>query len=906
MNTYALFLCLGILVSYLYNIQSNSSRFVSLLNPFVAGTHNKDNLQVYEFSPTLGIDLVSKDPATYQFNWAHWINLTDQLVYQIDRHSGLIKPPSKYARQYVSLPYFNRPPSFGLSSERDICWIGHSYLALHAPSPARLIFLSNDDTFVWHVDTSEDDYFYNSTIKSKLHFEHQVRETAGSFIIVDDDQIANQTDHSTSFIVEALLTDNSINQPTTSEIRTSSAHILDTNITNKNLPTITPQPKRYGDYLYSQDAELPKAAKGPFVTGRQRKQPDKLLIFPDKSIPQFLAELAEQGHQEEIDNSIQTALNSKAAEFSSPMPYPSCNGCASSWDMKYYPSIILAQDFRYHPTLDQNPPYFTSAFDSKNQSQKYLNTNGTLSYKLQFDLSFVVSLMKDLVRSLVPERFHFFWLDTSNYNHLKYDYLTYEELVRRVYVSIDKFNLLPPLYTELTVSLPHTINSRTVSANDFEKALDITATRVLLNPVHTKNDFLFSPKNHTVIYYSSLLPNKSMLLGMNTKSSVSLAKEMGVVSDPSLEELFHAKSVLDQLKTIETSDKYFREVSILVDDKSMEKHADWRFFRKQLNRTENVETLHRIYRAWSRFTAKEGVISWLAHGTLLGWYWNGLSMPYDQDMDLQMPVAELDRLARKYNNTLIVQDPNDDDRGNGGRYLLEVSPTYVERQEGNGNNIIDARFVDIETGSYIDLTGLAVTPSRFTEEDIQLNEKVTLGNDTQQQTEKRILYACKHNHLYSGSELFPLRLTLFEGAPAYVPNNYRKILRDEYRNYDKPDFGNEKYSSDLRMWIEKDKCEAKLKNINRYNQLESSKGRKQVLKEKELLARIQKERFCNDKEIEQMYHWTKRLTKMHEMEMELVSELTERGTKPIDEIDGVGRRKLAFYGLRQPSMYINY
>lgn len=42
-------------------------------------------------------------------------------------------------------------------------------------------------------------------------------------------------------------------------------------------------------------------------------------------------------------------------------------------------------------------------------------------------------------------------------------------------------------------------------------------------------------------------------------------------------------------------------------------------------------------------------------------------------------------------------------------YLLDVNPWIWERVRGDGNNIIDARWVDVRNGLYIDITGIAET-----------------------------------------------------------------------------------------------------------------------------------------------------------------------------------------------------
>lgn len=42
-------------------------------------------------------------------------------------------------------------------------------------------------------------------------------------------------------------------------------------------------------------------------------------------------------------------------------------------------------------------------------------------------------------------------------------------------------------------------------------------------------------------------------------------------------------------------------------------------------------------------------------------------------------------------------------------YLLDVNPWIWERVRGDGNNIIDARWIDVRNGLYIDITGIAET-----------------------------------------------------------------------------------------------------------------------------------------------------------------------------------------------------
>lgn len=41
-----------------------------------------------------------------------------------------------------------------------------------------------------------------------------------------------------------------------------------------------------------------------------------------------------------------------------------------------------------------------------------------------------------------------------------------------------------------------------------------------------------------------------------------------------------------------------------------------------MNYEARLDTLGHMTRAWLEMTAKEGIETWIAHGTLLGWWWN--------------------------------------------------------------------------------------------------------------------------------------------------------------------------------------------------------------------------------------------------------------------------------------------
>lgn len=329
---------------------------------------------------------------------------------------------------------------------------------------------------------------------------------------------------------------------------------------------------------------------------------------------------------------------------------------------------------------------------------------------------------------------------------------------------------------------------------------------------------------------------------LDKSSFVFNVTEHSTLNTENLETEFHTRTVKETIRGIHISPKHFYELW-LSHDAYLGLHYDWRFFR-QLRRGEDAkETLHHLVHAWSAFTANEGLLSWLAHGALIGWHWNGFTLPWDADIDIQMPISELDRLARKFNNTLVVQDPADGD----GRYLIEVGPTYVQRIKGNGRNVIDARFIDTRSGLYLDITGLAY------------NNPLDNG-----------AIGCKNKHYYRESDLTPLRLSTYEGARVYVPNNPHEVLVSEYKTYSNTKFRSHVYNSRLRLWVEAaEQCDEKY--VDEAAMFDGA-------------GDLTFYGACENQDIWERYNMTRKLTSLHERELEFWKTVSQDSTKKVEEL----------------------
>lgn len=250
---------------------------------------------------------------------------------------------------------------------------------------------------------------------------------------------------------------------------------------------------------------------------------------------------------------------------------------------------------------------------------------------------------------------------------------------------------------------------------------------------------------------------------------------------------------------VDSADRFFKYPWIYTDViAGRSHHTSFPFFKRYISNRERQSVLHHLVRVWFKFAESQNVNSWVNYGSLLGWVYNGVNMPWDTDIDVQLPIAQLDRLSRKFNSTIIIENPRD---GNA-KYLFEVSPTYI--RQGNGRNFIDARFIDINSGLYIDLSALSHTthqpPPAFYKSHESQSDMSRL---------KSMPVHCKNWNWHSLDELLPIRHTFFEGASVYIPRNVLTILDRKYGadSYTtKLTFNNHRYRLDLRLWVPENEC----------------------------------------------------------------------------------------------------
>ncbi|KAG7661163.1 uncharacterized protein J8A68_005336 [[Candida] subhashii] len=238
-------------------------------------------------------------------------------------------------------------------------------------------------------------------------------------------------------------------------------------------------------------------------------------------------------------------------------------------------------------------------------------------------------------------------------------------------------------------------------------------------------------------------------------------------------------------------------------------HYDWRFFNGALEydvdgwteqeRNHRASIIkERILRAWFRFTIQKGIISWIQHGPVLSWFWNGLLFPIDKDIDIQLPISEMIRLAKDYNYTLVVEDPSE----GYGKYLIDVN-TYIHHREINDVNYVEGRFIDIDSGLYIDLTALSKSKSELPQGfwDTAMGQ---LRKRKKQKNDQVEIYNERRKHFYKFKQLSPLTFSQLQGVPVFIPPKVVYKLVFEYgEGFQEPEFHDWYFVPRLNLWIKK-------------------------------------------------------------------------------------------------------
>lgn len=337
---------------------------------------------------------------------------------------------------------------------------------------------------------------------------------------------------------------------------------------------------------------------------------------------------------------------------------------------------------------------------------------------------------------------------------------------------------------------------------------------------------------------------------------------------------------LSKARNTRTEDVYFRQATLLpsnIDKKNKDNdkgyHYDWRFFvgtlstykgwtQEELVLRQEV-ILDRLARNWFRFAEEKGLVSWIMHGPLLSWYWDGMMFPFDNDLDIQMPAADLARLGEFYNQTLVIEDIEE----GFGKYLIDVGTFVHNRDISLKENHIDARFIDIDTGLYIDITGLSVSDAEIPEEFENDKDLVQIS----QEGRGTDVYNDRRKHFYKHKQLSPLKYSMLGGVPVFLPFDITNRLMFEYpKGITNLEFHSWYYIPKLRLWVEKARLTAAFDDNDFRKMTNEEKGQVDGEKLHELILDITEEQVLDllkkDDAILCEFYKTKKFTDVHEKE----------------------------------------
>lgn len=223
-------------------------------------------------------------------------------------------------------------------------------------------------------------------------------------------------------------------------------------------------------------------------------------------------------------------------------------------------------------------------------------------------------------------------------------------------------------------------------------------------------------------------------------------------------------------------------------------HYDNRYFKSKVSYEEHRLVLRDLIRSYLFHMNSYGVETWIAHGTLLGWWWNGQIMPWDYDLDVQVSNNTLQWIGDNLNRTEHSWNYTETASGEfiSKKYLLDINPHHVDIDRSDGRNIIDGRWIDMQNGMYVDITGLR-----------------------EREVDRPGVWSCKNKHRYKSQDLWPMRITEFEGVKARVPFNFNKILVDEYdtKSLVTESWAGHRWDHDNKIWIKETEEEAKQRQL---------------------------------------------------------------------------------------------
>lgn len=247
--------------------------------------------------------------------------------------------------------------------------------------------------------------------------------------------------------------------------------------------------------------------------------------------------------------------------------------------------------------------------------------------------------------------------------------------------------------------------------------------------------------------------------------------------------------------------------------------VDYRFYDLELIEKYQLKNakLQQLIRGWIHFSRIAGVNWWLTHSSLMGWYWNGFHLPFENRATAQVPIGDLfDKLIP--HNQSIIFDYKDSTTGHYGSFFLDINPFSInagnDADGKNKVNLVDARFIDMSTGLVLDISASrAFKPDggkKGIHRELNLGDQKKVKKMIEESKFNTVLYDKEHNFTPL-EEVLPLVPVHFDNELAFIPSHYSKILSDDSdKSLTRSSKSGFKFRSLFKLWIPIDKCRMKL------------------------------------------------------------------------------------------------
>lgn len=175
---------------------------------------------------------------------------------------------------------------------------------------------------------------------------------------------------------------------------------------------------------------------------------------------------------------------------------------------------------------------------------------------------------------------------------------------------------------------------------------------------------------------------------------------------------------------------------------------DWRFIPQKeiVNKKFEASQKHKLIKNWSMFTKNTGINYWTE---MENWHINKSG-----NLTAYTPITDLNNLCY-HNQSLIVSELD--------RYYLDCSPFINNRNQ----EIVDARFIDLDSGRYIEIMGVSAMPNG------DINSE---GNTWS--------YKDNSGKQFLMDDILPLKSVTFSELNIHVPSSHQDIHIENYGTID--------------------------------------------------------------------------------------------------------------------------